>query len=30
MKLTISQELDIHTGKVVFEWASLDHVDPKG
>jgi len=24
------QELDIETGKVLFEWSSLDHVDPEG
>lgn len=24
------QELDIETGKVLFEWSSLDHVDPSG
>ena len=24
------QELDIETGKVLFEWGSLDHVDPEG
>ncbi|KAJ5587638.1 uncharacterized protein N7459_003403 [Penicillium hispanicum] len=23
------QELDIHTGELLFEWYSLDHVDPK-
>lgn len=24
------QELDIETGKVLFEWSSLDHVGPEG
>lgn len=24
------QELDIESGKVLFEWSSLDHVDPEG
>jgi hypothetical protein len=23
-------ELDIETGKVLYEWSSLDHVDPSG
>jgi hypothetical protein len=26
----IFQELDIATGKLLFEWASLDHVSPDG
>ena len=24
------QELEIETGDVLFEWSSLDHVDPEG
>ncbi len=30
IKLIIDQELDIETGKVLFEWSSLEHVDPSG
>ena len=28
--LTPVEELDIATGKLLFEWASLDHVSPDG
>ncbi len=28
--LIIDIELDIETGKVLFEWSSLEHVNPSG
>lgn len=30
LTVTIRLELDIETGELLFEWASLDHVSPDG